>query len=128
MAAGFFVLAGAERGPLATAGSVAAALGVPPLLFFLTVDTNELPPYSTEAILFVSTIAWLVTYAVGPGRGRPLFLGAGLIGLWASLLQLTEEVFDAPYLVSGFFVGLSGVRGDSGTPSRSPRVRATTSP
>lgn len=106
VAAGFFVLAGAERGALATAGSVAAALGVPPLMFFLTVDTNDLPPYSTEAILFVSTIAWLVTYAIGPGRGRPLFLGAGLLGVWASLLQLTEELFDAPYLVFGYFAGL----------------------
>lgn len=103
IAGGFAALARVERGAVATAGTVAAALGVPPLMFFLTVDENSLPPYSTEAILFVSTIAWLAAYSVGPGRGRPFFLGAGLLGLWASVLQLTEEVFDAPYLFLGFF-------------------------
>jgi uncharacterized membrane protein YidH (DUF202 family) len=101
--AGYFTLAGTERGPVATAGAVAAALGVPPLMFFLTFDQDGFPPYSTEGILYVSTIAWLVTYAIGPARGRPLFLSAGLLGLWASVLQLTEEVFDAPFaLVGGF--------------------------
>ncbi|MGH9273144.1 MAG: hypothetical protein ACRDZU_00730 [Acidimicrobiales bacterium] len=104
VAAGFFALAGAERGAIATAGTVAAALGVPPLLFFLTFDDGGLPPYSTEGILFVSTIVWIGSYAIGPGRGRPFFLGAGLLGLWASALQLTEKVFDAPYLLFGFFL------------------------
>jgi hypothetical protein len=99
--AGYFTLAGAERGPLATGGTVAAALGVPPLMFFLTFDQDGLPPYSTEAILFVSTIAWLAAYAVGPGRGRPFLLGAGLLGLWASVLQLSEKLFDAPFLFFG---------------------------
>lgn len=107
--AGFFTLQSARSGPLATAGSVAAALGVPPLMFFLTFDENGLPPYSTEGILIVSTLAWLAAYAVGPGRGRPFFLGAGLIGVWFSALQLTEKVFDAPYGVMGaFFGGYSG--------------------
>lgn len=106
--AGFFTLRSARPGALATAGSVAAALGVPPLMFFLTFDENGLPPYSTEGILIVSTLAWLAAYAVGPGRGRPFFLGAGLIGVWFSLLQLTEKVFDAPYgLMGGFFGGFS---------------------
>jgi len=103
IAAGFFALAGAKRGALATAGTVAAALGVPPLLFFLTFDDGSVPPYSTEGILFVSTIVWIGAYAIGPGRGRPFFLGAGLLGLWASALQLTEKVFDAPYLFFFWF-------------------------
>lgn len=105
--AGFFTLQTARRGAMATAGAVAAALGVPPLMFFLTFDENGLPPYSTEGILIVSTLAWLGTYAVGPGRARPFFLGAGLIGLWLSLLQLTEKVFDAPYGFMGFLGGYS---------------------
>jgi hypothetical protein len=109
VAAGLFALAGAERGAIATGGAVAAALGVPPLLFFLTFDENGLPPYSTEGILIVSTVAWLGLYVVGPGRGRPLFLGAGLLGLWATVLQLTEELFDAPYLLFGLFLGFGSM-------------------
>lgn len=105
VAAGFFTLQAARQGPMATAGSVAAALGVPPLVFFLTFDQGSWPPYSTEGILIVSTAAWLATYAVGPGRGRPLFLGAGLIGLWFTILQVTEGVFDAPFGFFGAFVG-----------------------
>ena len=118
VAAGLFALAGAERGAIATGGAVAAALGVPPLVFFLTFDANGLPPYSTEGILIASTIAWLALYAVGPGRGRPLFLGAGLLGLWASALQLTEELFDAPYLLFGLFLGFGAMDpsfGDTGS-------------
>lgn len=103
IAGGHAALARVERGAVATAGTVAAALGVPPLLFFMTFDENGIPPYSTEAILVVSTIAWLVSYAVGPGRGRLFFLGAGLFGVWASVLQLTEDLFDAPYLLLGLF-------------------------
>ncbi|MFZ6004003.1 MAG: hypothetical protein ACOYXM_08730 [Actinomycetota bacterium] len=105
--AGFFTLRAVRQGPLATAGAAAAALGVPPLMFFITFDLDSLPPYSTEGILIVSTGVWLATYAVGPGRGRPFFLGAGLIGLWFSLLQLTEKVFDAPFGVMGMFGGFS---------------------
>ena len=100
VAAGFFTLTQVRRGPLATGGAVAALLGVPPLLFFLTWDDGGLPPYSTEGILIFSTVIWLAAYLWSPGRGRSVFLAAGLIGAWASLLQLTEKVFDAPY---GFF-------------------------
>lgn len=105
---GFVALAQSGRGAVATGGTVAAALGVPPLMFFLTFDENGFPPYSTEAILYVPTIVWLVSYAVGPGRGRPFFLGAGLLGLWFSLLQLTEELFDFPFVaIDGFFGAFS---------------------
>lgn len=103
VAAGFFVLAAAREGAVATGGTVAAALGVPPLMFFLTFDDNSFPPYSTEGILIVSTLVWLGAYLVGPGRGRPFFLGAGLIGLWLTLLQLTEKVFEVPFYPFGWF-------------------------
>ena len=103
VAAGYFLMASVQRGAIATAGAVAAAIGVPPLMFFLTVDQNSFPPHSTEAILIVPTLVWLGTYCAGPGRGRPLFLGAGLLGLWASLLQLTEKLFDTPFIIFGSF-------------------------
>lgn len=105
---GYVALAQAGRGAVATGGTVAAALGVPPLMFFLTFNENGFPPYSTEGLLYVPTLVWLVSYAVGPGRGRPFFLGAGLIGVWFSLLQLTEELFDFPFLaIDGFFGAFS---------------------
>jgi hypothetical protein len=100
VAGGFAVLARVRSGAIATAGAVAAAIGVPPLMFFITFDENGFPPYSTDGILVVATAAWLVSYAIGPARGRPFFLGAGLIGLWLTVLQLVEDVFDAPF---GFF-------------------------
>lgn len=114
VAAGFFTLAAVRQGPLATAGVAAAALGVPPLVFFLTFDQGGFPPYSTNGILIASTVAWLGAYAVGPGRGRPFFLGAGLLGFWLTILQLTEHVFEAPFgFLGGFRSSSSTSFGDS---------------
>ena len=119
-AGGFVLLATQRNGPLATAGAVGAALGVPPLLFFLTFDESSFPPYSTEAILFLSTAAWAFSYVVGPGRGRSLFLGLACIGLWMSILQATEGVFDAPFgAFSGFAVEFSD-DGSSGLQPETP--------
>jgi len=101
VAAGYVVLSQVQRGPVATGGAVAAALGVPPLMFFLTWDADDLPPYSTEAILAVSALAWLGSYLVGPARGRPFFLGGGLVALWATVLQVTEKLFDGPFAAFG---------------------------
>ena len=102
VALGYFVLSAVRRGPLATAGTVAASLGVPAFLFFVTFDEGGLPPYDTEAILIVSTAAWLGTYLFGPARGRPFVLGAGLIGLWFTVLEITEDVFDSPFSFFSF--------------------------
>src|SRR5690606_32584812 len=104
LAAGFYVMSRFRIGALATGGSVAAALAVPPLMFFLTFSETSFPPYSTEGILLVSTLVWLGAYFFGPGRGRPFFLGAGLIGVWATIMQMVENVFDFPFL---FFGGLA---------------------
>lgn len=127
VAAGFFVLSQVQRGAVATGGAVAAALGVPPLLFFLTWDDGGFPPYSTEAILAVSTLAWLGSYLVGPGRGRPFFLGAGLIGLWLTVLQVTEKVFDLPFLlIEAFTIQFEPSFDDQGFASGSPSGMADT--
>jgi hypothetical protein len=121
VAAGFYTLHSVRQGAMATAGTVAAALGVPPLMFFLTFDQGGFPPYSTEGILVVSTLAWLVAYAVGPGRGRPFFLGAGLIGLWFTVLQLTENLFEAPFGLLGSWSAFSpSIEGGAGPASIGP--------
>lgn len=107
--AGFVLLVQQRTGPLATAGSVASTLAVPPLLFFLTFDENSFPPYSTEVILIVSTLVWLGAWFFGPGRGRPLYLGAAAIGLWFTVLQVVEEVFTTPFaLFEPFRGGFTG--------------------
>ena len=107
VAAGLLTLTAVRQGPIATAGAAAAGLGVPPLMFFITWSDSGVPPFSIDAILVVSTLAWLAMYAAGPGRGRPFFLGAGLIGLWFTILQVTEKVFELP------FVGLAAFGGGS---------------
>ena len=77
-------------------------------MFFLTFDENSFPPYSTEGILIVSTVRVAGRLRRRPGRGRPFFLGAGLIGFWFTILQLTEKVFTAPFdLIGAFFFGSS---------------------
>ncbi|MGH9135945.1 MAG: hypothetical protein ACRD0G_02725 [Acidimicrobiales bacterium] len=98
VAAGYWLLARYREGPLATAGSVAVATGVPLVMFFLTFDEDGFPPYSTEGILIVSTLAWLGTWFVGPARARPVFLGLGLGGAWLFVLQITEQALDLPFL------------------------------
>ncbi|MEX2294473.1 MAG: hypothetical protein WD691_11850 [Acidimicrobiales bacterium] len=117
VAAGFFTLSTTRRGPIATAGAAAAALGVPPLMFFVTWSSDGFPPYSTDGILIVSTLAWLGSYAVGPGRGRPFFLGAGLIALWFTVLQLTEKIFEAPFGLFNLFGASMGGSFDGGSGS-----------
>ncbi len=114
VAAGFFVLANARNGAVATAGAVGASLGVPPLMFFLTFDQDGFPPYSTEGILIASTVVWLGAYLLGPARGRPFFLGAGLIALWFTVLELVEGVFTSPFTFLGGFFGAVAFEETSG--------------
>ncbi|MFL6205032.1 MAG: hypothetical protein ACJ739_06745 [Acidimicrobiales bacterium] len=103
IALGYFVLSAVREGPLATAGTVAAALGIPAFVFFVTFDQDSLPPYDTEAILIVSAAVWLGSFVLGPAKGRPFFLGAGLIAVWFTVLELVENVFEFPFAAGGFF-------------------------
>ncbi len=100
VAAGFLLMYLFREAPAATAGVTAVVLGVPPLVYFLTFDESDLPPFSVEAVLGLSALVWLVSYAVGPGRGRPLLLGAGLLFAWLFVLQVIDDPlssgFDTP--------------------------------
>lgn len=79
VAAGYLLMHVFRDGPASSAGVAAVALAVPPLVYFVTFDEGAAPPFSVEAILGLPALVWLVSYAAGPGRGRLLLLGAGLI-------------------------------------------------
>jgi hypothetical protein len=96
-AAGYVLLHLFGESPAATAGVTTIALAVPPLFYFLTFDADGTPPWSAEGILILSALVWLVSYVIGPARGRPLLLGAGLVAVVLLAFQLTEEPFSAGF-------------------------------
>jgi hypothetical protein len=75
-----------RRGPVATAGVVANALGVPVLVGFLSFDASSSSsglPVSTDAVVIVSVCVWLLSYLLMPGsRGHAFYLGLATITLW----------------------------------------------
>ena len=103
-ASGFVVQHLFPRTPLATAGTVAVILSVPVVVAFATLDPDGATPFSAEAILILSLLVYGLAYVAGPGRGRPAYLGAAAITLWASVLQLSEHAFDVPTRILGVFV------------------------
>jgi len=90
VAVGAFTVHLARTGPLATAGTVAAVLGIPTFLFFLTFDEDGSRPLPS-AVVIVSTLLWVGGYLFGPTKGRPIFLAAALLGGWATLLEITVD-------------------------------------
>lgn len=72
--AGFVAAATQRRGPLATAGVVLGALGVPAVLLFATFDLTSSPGFNIDAITWVSILVWLGAYLVLPGSRGHSFL------------------------------------------------------
>ncbi|MBL8777394.1 MAG: hypothetical protein JNK12_15740 [Acidimicrobiales bacterium] len=108
IAVGLALVAITRDGPLTTAGVVASALGIPPLLLFATFDVNDFPPFNVDVVLGVSALAWLALYLLPPGKGHAFYLGAGLFGLWLYALEAVEGLFSAPFdLFSAFAFGFS---------------------
>ncbi|MDD9369841.1 MAG: hypothetical protein PV358_07005 [Acidimicrobiales bacterium] len=109
VSAGYLLMQFARETPAATAGVTAVVLGMPLLAYFLTFDESDTPPLSVEAILGLPALVWLVSYVVGPGRGRPLLLAAGLIFGWLFAVQVVEDPTDtgslAPPVVEGGVFG-----------------------
>jgi hypothetical protein len=99
---GLLAMRTVARGPVGTAGAVAVFLGLPVLAGFVTLDPDSFPPFSVDGILVITTVGWLAAYVAGPGKGRPVFLGGGLVGVWLSVIQVTEQPFDFPFFVFGF--------------------------
>ena len=96
-AVGYALLHWFAEAPAATAGVTAIALAVPPFFYFLTFDADGAPPWSAEAILALSAVVWLVSYVMGPARGRPLLLGAGLVAVVLLAFQLMEQPFSTGF-------------------------------
>jgi hypothetical protein len=96
-AVGYALLHWFAETPAATAGVTAIALAVPPFFYFLTFDADGAPPWSAEAILALSAVVWLVSYVMGPARGRPLLLGAGLVAVVLLAFQFMEEPFSTGF-------------------------------
>jgi hypothetical protein len=83
---GYLLVLLRRRGPLATAGVVASAFGVPLMMIFLTLDVTGLfsgqLPISIDAVWLVSIVVWLISYFAVPGaQGRAFYLAAAAIGL-----------------------------------------------
>jgi hypothetical protein len=109
-AAGYGLAIRARRGPLATAGVAASALGVPVLMGFLTFDTapsGSGPPLSLDALVLVSVLVWLVSYLVVPGtRGHAFYLGLAALITWIYLIEKAEpDTFGDALLGAFFFFG-----------------------
>jgi hypothetical protein len=117
-AVGYALLHWFAETPAATAGVTAIALAVPPFFYFLTFDADGAPPWSAEAILALSTVVWLVSYTMGPARGRPLLLGAGLVAIVLLAFQFLEEPFSTGFETT--FVDESPFAPDEPFPGEEP--------
>ena len=112
VAAGYFVLANLRTGAIATAGAAAAALGVPPadVLPDLRYERSRRTP-RRHPLRVRRRVAGLLLRRTQP---RPALLPRrGLIGLCLAVLQATENVFDAPFLLRWGFFGASQAAFDS---------------
>jgi hypothetical protein len=88
-----YLLAFTRRGgPLATAGVVAAGVGVPLAITFLTLDVQNSSGINYDAVFWVSVIVWGVSYAVVPGmRGHTFFVFLVASQLLSYVLSKTTD-------------------------------------
>ena len=93
MLAGYALMHLLRDAPAASAGVTAVILGLPGLALFLTIDVDDVPPFSIELLLGLPALVWGVSYLVGPGRGRPVLLGFALVFAWLFVLQVVEDPF-----------------------------------
>jgi len=117
--AGYALAVLRRRGALATAGVAASALGVPLLLGFLSFDASHGgqsgPPFSLDAIVLVSVLAWVVSYLAVPGaRGHAYYLGLVTVTIWPYVVDKAEPGTFSAALFLRFFIstgdpGLFGI-------------------
>ena len=105
IAVGLGLLTRVRSGPIATGATVLAAVGVPALVFFLTVDdSGDFPPFSFDAVVFVSMAVWLALYVVGPARGRLFLLALGLVAAPLFVMEQVEEISTVPEAIGEAFL------------------------
>lgn len=74
-AVGYLLMIRRRSGAGATAGAVAAGIGLPLTIAFLTLDATSHDPMNIDAVFWVSALGWLVSYLFLPGaRGRTFFV------------------------------------------------------
>jgi hypothetical protein len=88
VATGYALLIGVRRGPLATAGIAASALGVPVAMEFLTYESTSSNPINLDAVVWVSIVVYVFSYLFVRGaRGHTFYVGTSLLVLWVYLLD-----------------------------------------
>lgn len=84
VAIGYALVIIARTGPLVTAGVAATALGIPLAVEFLSLDLSSGSPVNTDAVVWVSVIAYLISYLFVRGaRGHTFYLALALLQLWS---------------------------------------------
>jgi hypothetical protein len=108
LAVGIALLTRVRTGAIAIGASTAVAVGVPVLVFFLTVKADGFPPFSFDAVLGVSALVWLVLYAVGPARGRMVLLVGALVFAPIFVMEEVEDISSVPEAVGASFTNAFG--------------------
>jgi hypothetical protein len=88
---GYVALISVRRGALATAGVVAAGVGVPLTIAFLTLDFGQFgggTPINSDAVFWVSVIVWVASYLFVPGaRGHTFYVFLVAYGFYLYVLS-----------------------------------------
>ncbi len=83
VAIGYALVVIARTGPLVTAGIAATALGIPVAMEFATLDLTGGDVFNSDAVVWVSIIAYLISYVFVRGaRGHTFYLGLAAFFLW----------------------------------------------
>ncbi len=124
VAIGYALVVIARTGPLVTAGIAATALGIPVAMEFATLDLSSGSVVNTDAVVWVSIIAYLISYFFVRGaRGHTFYLGLAAFFLWE---YAVGKAGPDSRVVSSSVIG-SATGGSSGVPSIDTKTIAAVS-
>lgn len=117
VAVGYALIVALRTGPLVTAGIAATALGIPVAIEFLTIDVSTASPGNYDAVVWVSIVAYLISYLFVRGaRGHTIYLGLTLLFLWEYAVdKAAPSVSTLESSVGGIFGGGGGISVDTTT-------------
>lgn len=114
VAIGYALVVVARTGPLVTAGVAATALGIPVAMEFATLDPSGGEIFNTDAIVWVSIVAYLISYLFVRGaRGHTFYLGLAAFFLWE---YAVGKAGPDTQTIGSAFIG-SATRGTTTVPS-----------